>query len=38
MTFSLSVLGGLFLMGFVLSRVRVKRETKADVQTLFDGK
>ena len=35
---SLSVLGGLVLVGYGISRISTKRAAKPDVQTLFDKK
>jgi hypothetical protein len=34
----ISVLGGLFLVGFCISRLKEVRERKPDVQTLFKMK
>ena len=34
----LSVVGGLFLLGFGISRVRAKRGEKSDIPSLFDTK
>ena len=34
----LSVLGGLFVLGYGISRVRTKQSAKSNVQTLFDTK
>jgi hypothetical protein len=38
MTISLSVLGSLFLVGFCISRVKGKLQTKPNVQRLLDFK
>ena len=34
----LSVVGGLFVVGYGISRVRTKRGAKSNVQTLFGAK
>lgn len=36
MAFVVSVVGGLLLLAFCLSRVKANREAKKSVQTLFD--
>jgi len=36
--FALSVVGGLLLVGYSISRVRAKQSEKPDVQTLFSKK
>ena len=38
MAFPISVLGGLFLLGFGISRVRAKQSRKPNLQTLFSKK
>ena len=38
MAFSLSIVFGLFVLAFGVSRVRTKRGAKQDVQTLFGRK
>jgi hypothetical protein len=38
MVFAGSVIGGLLLLGYCISRVKAIRETKKSVRTLFDTK
>lgn len=38
MVYAISVIGGLLLSGYCLSRVKANRETKKSIQTLFDLK
>jgi hypothetical protein len=38
MSFGLSVLGGLFLLGGIFSRLKARQSKKTSVQMLFDGK
>jgi len=38
MSFTLSVLGGLFITAYCFSRVKARREEKSSAQTLFKTK
>jgi hypothetical protein len=38
MVFAVSLIGGLLLLGYCVSRVKASREAKKSVQTLFDMK
>jgi hypothetical protein len=38
MGFALSVVGGLFLVGYAFSRMSARKGTKKNVQTIFDTK
>jgi hypothetical protein len=38
MVFAVSVIGGLLLTGYCVSRVKATREAKKSVRTLFDRK
>jgi hypothetical protein len=38
MAFSVSVIGGLFLVGYCFSRLHARRDNKRDVQQIFDVK
>jgi len=38
MGFALSVVGGLFLVGYVFSRMNARKGAKKNVQTIFDQK
>ena len=38
MTFALSVVGGLFLVGYAFSRMNARKGAKKNVQTIFDQK
>ena len=38
MVFAVSVVGGLLLSSYFISRVKARREAKKSIQTLFDTK